>query len=76
MWQFSKFASATLFNVDILQGLMINQDILESQFNLVNDGVIILNTTSTVTKVNKSAEIMFNITSQNSIGKQITELIS
>jgi sensor histidine kinase regulating citrate/malate metabolism len=40
--------------------MMINSDILESQFNLVNDGVLILNSTSAVTKMNKSAEIMFN----------------
>ena len=39
---------------------MLTQDILEAQFDLVNDGVVILNSMGLVTKVNKSAEIMFN----------------
>ena len=52
--------SGILFNVDALQGMMISQDILEAQFNLVNDAVLMFNTTSTITKMNKAAEIMLN----------------
>lgn len=52
-----------IFNVDVLQGMLINQDLMEAQFNLINDGVIMVNTTQSVTKINKSAEILLNSTS-------------
>ena len=52
--------SSVLFTVELHQGFLIQQDILECSFNLTTDGVIILNSTGTVTKLNKSAEIMLN----------------
>ncbi len=42
----------------------------------MNDGVIVFNTTGTVTKLNKSAEIMLNITSELAIGKHASELLT
>ena len=50
-----KVISSSIFNLDVLQGMMINQEVLEASFNLVNDGVVLLNSTATVTKINKSA---------------------
>jgi sensor histidine kinase regulating citrate/malate metabolism len=67
---------ATIFNVDVFQGMMINLDIVDAALSLVNDAVVILNTTSTITKINKSAEIMFNTASSLAVGKQITEFLS
>lgn len=52
--------TGVLYNMDMHQGAMINQDILDSCFNLVNDAVIVLNAGCLVTKMNKSAEIVFN----------------
>ncbi len=48
---------------------MINLDIIDAALSLVNDAVVILNTTSTITKINKSAEIMFNSSSYLAVGK-------
>ena len=76
LWALSSLLSGILFRSELLQGVLINLDILEAQFNLVNDAVIILNTTSTVSKVNKSAEIMMGgQTSDIMIGKHITEVL-
>jgi len=50
-----------MFNVDNLQGLLINHDLLAMQYDLVSDAVIFINTSQAVTKINKSAEIMFNV---------------
>lgn len=76
LWSISQLMGGVMFNVEAFQGMMINQEILEAQFNLVNDAVIVLNTTSTVTKVNKSAEIMMSIPSDMLIGKHITEILT
>ena len=71
----SNIFSSTIFNVDNLQGLMTNSDLLQAQYDLVNEGCIFLNTQQMLTKVNKSAEIMFNTTSSNAIGLQIAEFL-
>ncbi len=42
---------------------MANSDLMESAFDLVNDAVVFMNTNQEITKVNKSAEIIFNMTS-------------
>lgn len=65
----SNIFSATMFNVDNLQGLLINHDLLAMQYDLVSDAVIFINTSQAVTKINKSAEIMFNVQSEVAIGK-------
>jgi len=46
-----------------MQGVLANSDLMESAFDLVNDAVVFLNTNQEVTKVNRSAEIIFNQTS-------------
>eukprot|EP00347_Sterkiella_histriomuscorum_P004739 403359292 len=76
LWGFSAFVASVMFNVDLQQGTMLTQDILEAQFDLVNDGVVILNSMGLVTKVNKSTEIMFNQQSLNMVGKHISELLT
>ncbi|CDW76346.1 pas pac sensor protein [Stylonychia lemnae] len=76
LWSFSNFLSSVLFTLDLQQGVYLTQDVLEAQFNLINDGVIILNTTGIVTKVNKSSQILFNTTPEIAVGKHITELLT
>ena len=68
--------SSILFNVENLQGLLGNNDALEASFNLVNDGVILLNAEQAITKLNKSAEILLNTSSQVAVGKNITEALT
>ena len=55
--------------------MLANTDILEAQFDLINEGVIILGAEQAVTKLNKSAELMLNTSSQVAIGKKITEAL-
>lgn len=55
--------------------MLVNQDLMECQFNLINDAVIFVNTTSTVTKINKSAEILLNTSASTAVGKQVAELL-
>lgn len=55
--------SHLLFTLESLQGQMANSDLMENAFDLVNDAVIFMNTNQEITKVNKSAEIIFNMTS-------------
>lgn len=43
LWDVSSMVSSVIFNVENLQGLLGNNDVLEATFNLVNDGVILLN---------------------------------
>lgn len=52
-----------------MQGTLANNDLLQSSFDLVNDGVVFLNTAQEVTKLNKSAEILLNISSSGTVGK-------
>lgn len=54
---------------------MTTYDLLNSQFDLVNDGCVFIDTTQAVTKLNSSARIMFNIDSEKAVGLQITELL-
>ena len=49
---------------------------MEATFNLVNDGLIILNSTGIVTKINKSAEILMNSKEQLTVGKHASELLT
>lgn len=56
----AQLISHTLFTLDSLQGTLANSDLLSSSFDLVNDGVVCLNTAQEVTKINKSAEILLN----------------
>ena len=54
---------------------MTNSDLLQAQYDLVNDCCIFINTQQMVTKINKSTEILFNTTSSVSIGQQISEFL-
>ena len=54
--------------------MLVNSDVLEAQFNLVNDGVIVINAEQAVTKLNKSAEILLNTSSAFAVGKKITDV--
>ena len=60
--------SSIMFAVDNLQGTLATNDLLENSFNLVNDGCIFVNAHLNITKVNKSAEMLLNTTSQLLIG--------
>lgn len=75
LWDLSGLVSNVLFNFEALQGMLANNDVLEAQFNLVNDGVLIINAEQVVTKLNKTAEIIFNTTSANAVGKKITDIL-
>lgn len=55
--------------------MLANNDVLEAQFNLVNDGVVMINSEQAVTKLNKSAEIMLNAASSSAVGKSITDIL-
>jgi transcriptional regulator with PAS, ATPase and Fis domain len=74
-WEISGLVSNVLFNFEAFQGMLANNDVLEAQFNLVNDGVLIINAEQSVTKLNKTAEILFNTTSANAVGKKITDIL-
>ena len=54
--------------------MLANTDVLEAQFNLVNDGVIIINAEQSVTKLNKSAEILLNTSCAIAVGKSIADI--
>lgn len=71
----SQIFSATIQNVDNLQGTMTNTDLLQAQYDLVNEGVLFVNTSQAITKVNRAAEILFNTTSEVSIGLQLAEFL-
>jgi len=58
-----------------MQGTLANSDLMEKAFDLVNDGVIFLNTNQEVTKMNKSAEVLFNMTSHLAMGRSITDML-
>ena len=73
LWDVSNLASSIMFNVQNLQGILANSDVLEAQFDLVNEGIIFLGAEQAITKLNKSAEIMLNTTSQVAVGKKISE---
>ena len=53
---------------------MADNDLLGAQFNLVNEGVLMLNAELMITKMNKSAEILLNTSSSVTVGKRITEV--
>ncbi len=55
--------SSIMFSVDNLQGTLATNDLLESGFNLVNDGCIFVNAHLDITKANKSAQMLLNTTS-------------
>ena len=67
--------SSVLFNVENLQGVLADNDLLGAQFDIVNEGVIMLNAELTITKMNKSAEILLNTKSDVTVGKKITEVV-
>jgi len=67
--------SHVLFTLESLQGTLANSDLMENAFDLVNDAVVFLNTNQEVTKVNKSGEIVFNMTSQMCVGRSVTDLL-
>lgn len=54
---------------------MTNSDLLQAQYNLVNESVIFVNTSQFLTKINRSAEILFNTTSEVAIGLQLAEFL-
>lgn len=74
LWDVSSLISSVLFNVENLQGVLADNDLLGAQFNLVNEGVVMLNAELTITKMNKSAEILLNTTSGVTVGKRVTEV--
>jgi len=71
----SGLISSVLFNVENLQGVLGDNDLLSAQFNCVNEGVLLCNADLAVTKINKSAEVMLNTSSQISVGKRASELL-
>ena len=75
LWDVSSLISSVLFNVENLQGVLADNDLLGAQFNLVNEGVVMLNAELSITKMNKSAEILLNTTSAVTVGKRITEIL-
>lgn len=75
LWDLSSLMSNILFNFDVFQGMLANNDCLEAQFNLVNDGVVFISAEHAVTKLNKSAEILFNTTSASAVGKTIADIL-
>ena len=72
----SQLISHQLFTLDSMQGTLANSDLMEKAFDLVNDGVLFLNTNQEVTKMNKSAEILFNMTSHLAMGRSITDMLN
>ena len=75
LWDMSSLVSSVLFNVENLQGVLADNDLLSAQFNCVNDGVVMLNAELSVTKMNKSAEVLLNTNSAVTVGKRITEVV-
>ena len=71
----SQIFSATIQNVDNLQGIMTNTDLLQAQYNLVNEAVLFINTSQALSKINRSAEILFNTTSEVAVGLQLAEFL-
>lgn len=59
-----------------MQGTLANSDLMEKAFELVNDGVIFLNTNQEVTKLNTTAEVLFNMTSHLAMGRSVTDMMS
>ena len=69
--------SGILSSVESLHGHYMSSDILESHFNLVSDGVLVLNINQTITKANRAAlRIMGYRSLDQAVGKQITEVIT
>ena len=64
-----------MFNVDTLQGIMTNNDLMSAQFDLINEACIFMNTQQMITKINSSAQMMFNMPSEKAIGLQLSEYI-
>jgi hypothetical protein len=64
----SNIFSACMFNMDNLQGQLINSDMLESAFSLSNEAILLINTSQAVTKLNKTAEILLNKLDQSCVG--------
>ena len=52
-----------------------DNDLLSSQFNCVNEGVILANADLSITKINKSAEVLLNTSSQVAVGKRVSEML-
>ena len=69
----SNIFSACIFNMDNLQGLMVTNDMLSTQFTLSNEAVVFVNTQQMITKVNKTAELLFNRPAETSVGLQLAE---
>lgn len=65
--------SSILYNSEVLSGTLASNDVLEMQFNLVNDAVLFLDSELSITKANKSAEIITNQKSALLVGKRISE---
>jgi len=60
MMDLGSILSSILYNSDMLAGTFASNDVLEMQFNLVNDAVLFLDSELAITKANKSAEIIAN----------------
>lgn len=71
----AQMMAAIIANTEKLQNTLANNDLLESQFHLVNDAVVFLSVDQTVTKINKTAEIMLRREATDVVGKQISELL-
>ena len=48
---------------------MTNSDLLSAQYDLTNDGIVFINTAQQVSKINKTASMLFNNNDTNSTGK-------
>lgn len=60
MMDLASILSSILYNSEVLSGTLASNDVLEMQFNLVNDAVLFLDSELSITKANKSAEIITN----------------
>lgn len=71
----SNIFGATMFNIDSLQSIMTNNDLLSAQFDLIQDGCVFMNTKQEISKINKSAEILFNKVASVAVGQQLSDLL-
>jgi sensor histidine kinase regulating citrate/malate metabolism len=71
----SNVFSAMLFNAENLQGIMTTNDLLNASFDLVNDACVFIDTLQSVTMLNASARLLFNIESERAVGLQIAEFL-
>lgn len=73
----SNLMSGLLQSVETLQEHFINTDIVDAHFNLIQDAVIVLTVSQTVSKLNRPAIQMLGLrTTEQVLGKHVAEVIS